>query len=248
MIRYYSGGPNEHVLVYRNGRLARGGPGLRCLVTPGSRLAIVPRTASEAKLAFSARSSDRHRVRVEGDLMFRVTAPAKAAAVFDFVVGPREEDDEDGLARLSKSVAAVARDILRDEISHMPAERLLAAEAALGRTTLIRLRHSPVLREFGVQPVSVFIKDIRMPPEVLDSLEAEAIEAVKMRAVVSSGAMPSFPEPPPPDGEDYTVTDEDGLRRTECTDDCPFRHLCDDYQRNRSDGKAWCTLFREFTT
>lgn len=249
MIRYRSEGPNEHVLVYKNGRLVRGGPGMSCLVTPGSRVAVVPRTIAEARLSFTARSSDRHRARVEGEVMFRVAVPAKAAATFDFVIRPGTEGGRtDGLETLSKSVAAVARDILRDEIVHMPAERVLAAEAALGRTTLIRMRHSPAIRAFGVQPVNVFIRDLRMSSEVVSCLEAEALENTKMRAIVSAGGSPSFPEPPPPDAEEYTVRGDDDVHRTECTDECPFRHLCDDYKRSLSGGKAWCTLFREFTT
>lgn len=248
MIRYYSGRPDEHVLVYRNGRVVRGGPGLSCLVTPGSRVAAVPRSISEARLAFTARSADRHRVRVEGDLMFRIALPAKAAASFDFVVGFGAGDAKgDGVGRLSKSVVAIARDILRDEISHMLAAKLLSAEADLGRTTLIRLRHSPGLRAFGVQPVNVFIKDLRMAAEVVDSIEAEALDGMRMRAVLDAGGSPSFPEPPPPETDDF-LSEEEGVHRTECTDDCPFRYLCEDYRRNLSSGKAWCTLFREFTT
>ena len=34
----------------------------------------------------------------------------------------------------------------------------------------------------------------------------------------------------------------------ECTDSCPFRDLCEDYMRDISGGRAWCTLFHEFST
>jgi len=178
--------------------------------------------------------------------VYKIVSPIKAASCFDFTVDPRtNEHTSDGLTEVRKAVVSVTRDLLRDEMSRIGVERVLGKEPDIGRAVLIRLRHSPRLRELGVRPVDVFIKDLKVRPDTVKALEGRMTISCAQQVAMPQGTDAGLPwqskqtEPP---------QDDDASSGMECTEDCPFRHMCGDYMDDLRGGKAWCTLFREFST
>ena len=250
ILNRHSAAPSDHVLQYVRGRLVREGRGLSFLYVPQlTRIVSVPLGSIEARFEFRERSSDFQRVRVEGEVVYKVTSPRKAASVADFTVGGgTREARSDGASALRRQVLAVARDILRDELATMPVEQALKSGTSLGRSTRIRMMHSRHLRGLGVTVLAVFVKEIRGPSELVRALEAGHMERLTVGTGHSACDSMLIAR-----GQSAT-RDASGVNRTgdpghsiECNANCPFRHMCEDFMSDVSGGKAWCTLFREFS-
>ncbi len=231
--------------MVENGRVVRHGRAMDCMVTRRRRVIAVPRVSVTARMGFSARTSDMQSVDVDGEVMYRIVSPMRAASTFDFTVDPRTNEHlSDGPTAIRRTVLSVARDLMRDEISRMGAERVLGREPEVGRAVLIRLRHSPRLRELGVRPVDVFIKELGMKPETVRAIEGRTALRCAAEVTVAQGTGAAQPWRP----MEHGAPSDDGVSTgVECTEDCPFRHMCGDYMDHFRDGKAWCTLFREFS-
>lgn len=242
-------GPSDHVIEYVRGRVVREGRGLSFLYLPQiTKIVSVPLSSTDARFEFHERSSDFQRVRVEGEVVYKVTNPRRAASMLDFTVKRSAEDvRSEAAATLRRRVLAVTRDIVRDELSRIPVKQVLLSGTNLGRSTGIRMAHSRQLRDVGVTIIGVFVKDVRGPPEVAKAVEAEHMEKVVVRAdqtaydallvARDSGA-----------GKHAAAHAVDGSPPSiECNATCPFRHMCEDFMSDVRDGRAWCTLFREFS-
>jgi regulator of protease activity HflC (stomatin/prohibitin superfamily) len=148
---------------------------------------------------------------------------------------------------LRRRIIAVVRDVIRDETSRMPSEDLLKSESTIGRSALIRLRSAANLRRIGVVPVGVFVRAVKLPPEINNAIEARALQrtAMKVELGAAIGDSQAWQAPAREAQEPSALDYSTGM---ECTEECPFRLWCGDYMSNMKDGKFWCTLFHEFST
>jgi len=248
MITCYRGRPEEHTMVVQNGKVVMQGRALNCFVTKRRHVLAVPGACMTTRMSFPARSSDMHPVGIEGELVYKIVSPSRAAASFDFSVDPKTSAHiSDGPAALRRAVISITRDLVRDEVSRMRVESVLGREPTVGRAVLVRLRHSCRLRELGVRPMDVFIKELKVSPDTARVVE----EKMVLKCVSSETLLPGMGHAvawtPPVDAGPQHMND--GVSAgMECTDSCPFRHFCGDYRSEVRDGKAWCTLFREFST
>ena len=249
LLRHHGGAPSDHVIKYSRGRPVLEGRGLDVIYFPFlTKVASIPTNSIDARLRFGGWTSDYQRVKAEVDLVFRIASPRKAIAHFDFTVKRRRRGKGiDHSAILKRRVLGVARCLIADEVSRMPVRRAEIASAELGRSVKIRMGYSRLLADMGVTVLGVHVKSVECSPEV-----AEAIEAEHLRPVLLAGEA---------GGSEYLMTTPSrkstgknassptvNAPSIECTDSCPFRHLCEDYMRDIRDGRAWCTLFHEFPT
>lgn len=247
IVARYRGWPNEYNMVVSDGRVVKQGRAITCVVTRRSRVLAVPVGDLTASMSVSARSSDLQPVHLEGELTFRVTSPAKAASAFDFAVSPMTgEHTSDGPKQLRRAALQITRDILRDELSRMSVERMLGSEPVIGKAVLVRLGHSSRLRELGVRPLNVFVKDLVLRPDMTRAIEEKAtVACISGLALAHGGSAAMSLKPPNRGTPEPEYEHSTGM---ECTDSCPFRDVCRDYQNEVRGGRAWCTLFREFST
>lgn len=248
MITRYRGRADEHTMIVKDGQVEKHGRGMSCLVTKRRHVMAVPGAHLSAHLKFPARSFDMQPVEIEGDLTYRIVSPSRAATSFDFSVDPKTGTYlSGGPSSLRRAVVSIARDLARDEISRMNIDGVLGGEPAVGRAILVRMRHSPRLRELGVRPMDVFVKELRVSPEIARTIERRMMLAPMPSAAAGPGSDVSFAWRPQQERGAEAAGDDQSLGM-ECTDSCPFRHLCGDYMNEFKEGKAWCTLFREFST
>jgi len=248
MITCYRGRPEEHTMVVQNGKVVMQGRALNCLVTRRRHVLAVPSACLTVRMSFPARSSDMQPVGIDGDLVYKVVSPSRAAANFDFSVDPKTSTHtSDGPASLRRAVMSITRDLVRDEISRMRVESIIGREPTVGRAVLVRLRHSSRLREIGVRPIDVFIKELKVSPDTTRTVEERMVLNCVSGETITSGKGHAVASNPPAEGGSLPMHDG-ASAGMECTDSCPFRHLCGDYRADVKDGKAWCTLFREFST
>ena len=248
MITCYRGRPEEHTMIVQNGKIVMQGRALNCIVTKRRHVLAVPGACLTARMSFPARSSDMQPVGIDGELVYKVVSPSRVAANFDFSVDPKTSTHtSDGPASLRRAVMSITRDLVRDEVSRMRVESILGREPTVGRAVLVRLRHSSRLRELGVRPMDVFIKELKVNSDTARTVEERMVLNCVSGETMTPGKGHAVAWNPPAEGGSPPVNDG-ASAGMECTDNCPFRHLCGDYRSDVRDDKAWCTLFREFST
>ena len=239
----------DHVIEYVGGRPVREGRGLSFIYLPSrTNIVSVPVGSKDVRFDFRERTSDFQRIRVEGEIIYRVTSPRKAASSIDFTVrGRAKEVLDEPTAMLRRRVLSVTRDVLRDELGRLSLKEALTSGTQLGRSIRIRMSHSHHLKEIGVSVIGVFVKEVRGPPDMAKALEAACVGQATM--ATDPGAFDTLLVARSRDVRDGADAAKTGGHASsiECNESCPFRHMCEDYMGSIRGGKAWCTLFREFS-
>jgi len=248
VLRYHKGAPGEYTLKYVHGRVVKEGRGLSLLHSPiRSTVMSVPMAPTRRTFRFVETTADMHDVTLSGDVMFSISNPRRAGLAFGF--GHDERNTLPSIDEAGRCVESVLRDIARDEIYRVSAEEAIKAKPTLGRTLLVRSKHSHALRRYGLQVLNVFVHGLEAPSEAVNALRRErAMHAVVRQPDICPGpnAPPAFR--PALAGPMPSAEPEDHGESMECSDACPFRFVCEDYMRDIRDGRAVCTLFREFDT
>ena len=247
MLRRFAAAPSEYVMRYSRGELEQEGLGLNFLYNPRTTTIVsVPMTSIDSSFAFTERSSDFQPLEIEGDIVYRIVDPKKAAAAIDFSVGRHNPGGRDtALRTLRKRIVGVVRDLTRDELRSMAAEEAASAATDVGRSVKIRMAHSSLLAATGVRVMAVHLRKVKAPSEVVSALETHYLDSITREARTGESP-PLLLAGPQLSGRaaDMPVLSEPGS--VACTDSCPFRHMCGDYMSNMRDGNARCTLFRGF--
>ncbi len=175
-------GPNQYLLVGRNGALENRGSAVTTFLRPGSIFVLVPSTKQEAAFEFTQETKDGVPLRFKGTFIYRIVDPVAAAAMFDFSAG-------DGTTQITTLLTHVCYGELRHAVSHMTMvecieQRKTTLSGVVG-TALEATVHSASAdhQEWGVrieaaQVAQVFIVD----PTLRQQLEAEVRNEIKLQA------------------------------------------------------------------
>ena len=99
-------GPNEYLLVARNGALENRGSAVSAWLRPGTVWVIVPGAKQEATFEFTQETRDGIPLRFKGVILYRIAHPVATARLFDFAGGT-------GIARISELLTHVVLGELR---------------------------------------------------------------------------------------------------------------------------------------
>jgi SPFH domain / Band 7 family len=105
-------GPNQYLLVGRNGTLENRGSAVQAILRPGTVYALVPSSKQEASFEFTQETKDGIPLRFKGIVLYRITDPVAAARLFDFGAG-------DGVGRITTMLTHVCLGELRHAVSTM---------------------------------------------------------------------------------------------------------------------------------
>lgn len=175
-------GPNEYLLVGRNGTLENRGSAVSTYLRPGTIYVLVPSTKQEAAFEFTQETKDGVPLRFKGTFIYRITDPVATAAMFDFTKG-------DGTAQITTLLTHVCYGELRHAVSHMTMveciEQRKTTLSGVIAAALAATVHpdDPDTSEWGVrieasQVAQVFIVD----PTLRQQLEAEVRNEIKLKA------------------------------------------------------------------
>ncbi len=245
LIAYYKASTTEYVILHRKGATRRKGKGLGFFyLTHGSAIVSVPLSAIEADFDLSETTLDFQTVHMKGKAVYWITDPIAAASKFDFGVNPRTREYlTDEPERLKQMVVNLVHDSIRADIQRLKLEDSLRRRALLSKAALSRLKQRPELEAIGVEVASVFIGSAKPDPEIAKALEAGYRETLLARADMARTNRRTSTIARPGAGIDH-AGELDGI---ECNDMCPFAAVCEDYRKHVHGGKAWCTLFQEFS-
>jgi hypothetical protein len=168
LIGYFRGDPNDYVLAYTNGRVARAGTGIGFLYwAPATSIVSVPTSTQDAPFILNETTGNFQAITVQGQLTYRIVDPARTAASLNFTLEPgqrsyRSDDPEKLPQRLINALRLAASD--------------------LAANVLARLKVDPAVATLGVECLSLFFSAVKPTPEMAKALEAEYREGLQRRA------------------------------------------------------------------
>lgn len=175
-------GPNEYLLVGRNGTLENRGSAVQAILFPGAIYVLIPSTKQEAQFAFTQETRDGIPLRFKGVIIYRITDPLAAARLFDFSRG-------DGVAQITSLLTHVCLGELRHAVSHMTMvecieqrKTTLSGVAAAALESTIHPEAGDA-NDWGIsvevaQLAQVFIVDTQLRQQ----LEAEVRNEIKLKS------------------------------------------------------------------
>jgi len=182
-VTYRKANPSDYVLHFSNGRLKREGAGLSFFYfRPSSTIVSVPLASVNIPFVFAEPAADFQVLTVQGQLTYRIAAPKKAAALLDFTLDARGKYITDQYQKLPERLIYVLQTFVRSAIQMLPLRAALVHGDTLSARVLEQLKASPEVTEHGVEILSLAILSLKPTPEMAKALEAEAREALNLKA------------------------------------------------------------------
>ena len=127
LLGYFKGQPNEYVIRYSSGRIAREGQGLAFFYLKyNTQIVTVPTSSMDANLVFNEVTSSFQTVTIQGQFTYRIHNARRAAELLNFTMNPVTHtyvsDDPD---RLAQRITNIIQMETRGEIQKRPLEEVL---------------------------------------------------------------------------------------------------------------------------
>lgn len=182
-IRFLKTTPTTYVLLFRNGRVRKEGPGLSFFYYAStSTIVAVPLVSADAPFAFQESTADFQSVAIQGQLTYRVTDPKRIAAVLDFSISPQGVYRSEDPRKLTERLVHTTQTLMRAETQKLSLRDALTSSGPLSAAVLSGLKSSEAVAQLGVEILNLSLLSIRPTPEMAKALEAEAREALQRRS------------------------------------------------------------------
>ncbi len=183
-IRFIKVEPTTHLIQYRNGRIAREGPGLSFFYyAPTTSLVSVPVASADAPFIFEEVTADFQTVTIQGQVTYRVADAKRLAALMNFTLDPRGRGyATDEPQKLPQRVINVVHVLARSELQSLPLRQAIRASDALVAAVRDGLVNSPDITQMGLEILGLSILAVRPTPETSRALEAETREQLLKEA------------------------------------------------------------------
>ena len=175
-------GPNEYLLVGRQGLLENRGSAVSTFLRPGTIYVLVPSTKQEATFEFTQETKDGVPLRFKGTFIYRIDDPTAAASMFDLGAAG-------GTSQITALLTHVCLGELRDAVSHMTMVECIEQRKTTLSGVVAEALESTIhsdgdqTREWGLrieaaQVAQVFIVDAALRQQ----LQAEVRNEIKLKA------------------------------------------------------------------
>ncbi len=183
--RHLRAEPNQYILHYRAGNLARKGIGLAYWFNPlSAAVAQVPVEDMETTFLLREWSADVQEINVQVTLTYRFSDPEKAAQRINFGISIENGGwVEQPLQRLHNMWAHWAQHPVRTCLATMPLVEVVRSGADKAREALEEaLRHNPEIEDVGLSLVSVQVDRVAPTAELEKALQTPTREAIQQKA------------------------------------------------------------------
>lgn len=182
-IRYVKVPPTTHVMQYRGGRVVRQGAGLSFFYfAPTSVIAQIPVASTGVPFVFNEVTADFQDATIQGELTYRVSAPATLAALLDFSVDAAGRHRSDDPSKLNDRLIHATQILARAFTQKQPLRELLVSSDTLVARVLEGLKTSEAVSMLGVEILGLSILSIKATPEMAKALQAGAREKLLQEA------------------------------------------------------------------
>lgn len=179
-IRFIKSQPTTYLIEYKSGKIARQGAGLSFLYfAPTTTIAAIPAGSRDESFIFQQVTADFQTLTVQGQVAYRISDPAKAAAMLNFALradGKGYESDEP--EKLRQRVLSAVEVLSQQFIKAITLKAALLASDQLARDIAGELKAYPEMTALGIDIQGVSVLAIRPTPETARALEAEAREMI----------------------------------------------------------------------
>jgi SPFH domain / Band 7 family len=189
-IGYFKAQPNEYILKYVSGRVAREGQGLAFFYFKhNTQIVAVPTSSVDANLVFNEVTRNFQAVTIQGQLTYRIHDAKRAAELLNFTMDPAGRqyvsNDPD---RLAQRISNVIQMETRTEIQRRSLEEVLSQFEIIATSVQSRIKESQLLDPLGAELLNVYFVAAKPTPEVAKALEADYRETLLRKADMAISA------------------------------------------------------------
>lgn len=182
-MKYRKFDPNEYVMVIKNGRTVRQGPGLSVLYNEfTTNLMVAPSSAFDGAFAFDEIiTKDYQSVFVQGVTTYMIRDFAKAMKMFDFAYQndkAMEAKKKQQIVVLERRINNIIKAIVIREVSGKDIRTVIRLADEMAQRIEEELRQDEAVKNLGVSIEGVNILGINPKPETRKALEAAAREQI----------------------------------------------------------------------
>lgn len=184
MLGYYKGQPNDHIIKFGAGKVAREGEGISFFfLSHNTTIAAVPMTSRDVNFVFNEITNSFQSVTIQGQCTYRITNPRLAATLLNFTVNPwRGDYISDDPEKIPQRITNIIQMETRAEIQKRSLEETLAQTESIAASVLARIREGSLLDPVGVELLSIYVVAAKPTPEVGKALEAQYRETLLRKA------------------------------------------------------------------
>jgi hypothetical protein len=181
--RYIKVSPSTYVIQYKAGKAIREGTGLSFwYFAPSTSLVSIPMESVDAPFMFQEVSSDFQVVTVQGQVTYRVSAPATLAGLMNFTLKPDGTYASEDRDKLPQRVVNAVQVQLRSILQGQTLQQLLQGSDDLVQIVRRGLQQPDGLPGLGLDLVNLSILAVKPNPETARALEAHVREQILKQA------------------------------------------------------------------
>ena len=181
---YFRGDPSKYIIKFVDGKRRRAGLGLSFFYFKiNTSIAAIPALTNDSGFVFNETTKNKQAITLQGRFTYRIKDPKKMATILDFQIHPRtrqyQTDDPEKLELRIRNVIQVRT---RSEVEKMVLEDALVASEKLTSIVLESVEDQAIIKEMGIDILSITFLAITPTPEIARALEAEYRENLQMKA------------------------------------------------------------------
>ena len=176
--------PGIFVLRYRKGVLKKKGQGLSFwYYAPITSLVAIPVSSEDASFMFAEYSKDFQELSIQGQLTYRISDPLKTAQLLNFTVDNRIHSYlSDDPGKLPDRLIKLLQIAVKSTVKELNLKQAIIASDQVADLSFKTLCNNEMVRNLGVDILSVTITAIKPKPETAKALEAETRENILKEA------------------------------------------------------------------
>lgn len=181
---YFRGDPSKYIIKFVDGKRRRAGLGLSFFYFKmNTSIAAIPALTNDSGFVFNESTKNKQAITLQGRFTYRIKDPKKMATILDFQIHPRtrqyQTEDPEKLELRIRNVIQVRT---RSEVEKMVLEDALVASEKLTSVVLESVESQAIIKEMGIDILSITFLAITPTPEIARALEAEYRENLQMKA------------------------------------------------------------------
>lgn len=184
-LRHLRAEPNQYILHYRAGKLARQGAGIAYWFVPMSAsIAMLPVEDAEATCVLNERTSDMQSINAQVVIRYRIAEPLAASRRVNFSISTQTGAwVEQPLEKLTEFWHQRVQGPARNALSTMTlAEAVKSGAQAVYAAIRGALEHDPELADMGLAVVEVHVVRVSPSSEMEKALQTPARESLQQKA------------------------------------------------------------------
>ena len=173
----------DYVIQYQNGKIKREGAGLAFFYfAPNSSIVRIPLKSIDLPFIFNEVTNDFQEVTVQGQLTFKIVDPKKVGEQLDFTVNDANQHLTDDFEKLTQRLVNEAQTAIANLVHQTKITGILNKQVEIEEKLVEGLANSEILKQLGVEVLSVNVLAIKAQPEMARALEANTREAIQQEA------------------------------------------------------------------